>query len=218
MTSELDVLQTKIAPLLAADKIHLLYKAPELNNKGAMETLASFLLAQGLTEKLTTVKRISRRESYRTESHAKFKRGEEHLARVLLGWNLGTLGEVIDYQVPLKSRKLDRAGKIDVLSLCRNGDGGILNLIELKTYGNQDSLLRAVLEIATYARTIDSGKLLRDYGLTPQCVIRACVLAPPGCRCYEEMGNRNGNRWVHDLAKGLKVDLFQLAIDPQPVN
>lgn len=72
------------------------------------------------------------------------------------------IGKIVDYQVPLKSRR-DKEnkglGKIDLLS--HNGDS--LIMLELKRFENKETLLRTVLEIYTYWKIVDRTKLLSDY-------------------------------------------------------
>ena len=80
---------------------------------------------------------------------------------------LNPLGEVIDYQVPLKSKQSDRAGKIDLMTF--DESTGILRLIELKAPKSKETLLRCVLEIYTYYKTVDMNELLRSYGLDGKC-------------------------------------------------
>lgn len=71
------------------------------------------------------------------------------------------IGEIIDYQTPLKNRKADDAGKIDLLSY----DGGKLHILELKKEDSKETMLRCVLEGYTYMQTADKKKLLSDFSL-----------------------------------------------------
>lgn len=77
------------------------------------------------------------------------------------GKKLNVIGEILDYQMPLKNRPADTAGKVDLVAW----DGETLRLLQLQTPGNTDSLLRCVLESFTNLRTVDTGKLLSDLGL-----------------------------------------------------
>lgn len=52
------------------------------------------------------------------------------------------IGIVLDYQVPLKNRREDKAGKVDLISL--NEDN--LYLLELKRQDSNETMLRCVLE------------------------------------------------------------------------
>ena len=89
-------------------------------------------------------------------------RKEERIALALAQKKvLNPLGEFIDYQVPLKSKQSDRAGKIDLMTF--DESTGILRLIELKAPKSKETLLRCVLEIYTYYKTVDMNELLRSY-------------------------------------------------------
>ena len=103
-------------------------------------------------------------------------RKEERIALALAQKKvLNPLGEVIDYQVPLKSKQSDRAGKIDLMTF--DESTGILRLIELKAPKSKETLLRCVLEIYTYYKTVDMNELLRSYGLDGKCKeVRICPL------------------------------------------
>ena len=94
---------------------------------------------------------------YATEGHegesASEAREEEWVAQQLFkaktssNWDLG---EIIDYQIPLKEDEDDCAGKIDLIS--RKGDE--LHILELKKKNSDETLLRCVLEGYTYYKTI----------------------------------------------------------------
>lgn len=80
------------------------------------------------------------------------------------------LGKIRDYEVPLKENKSDKHGKIDIISLDDTGQS--VKLIELKIKaknGNDETLLRVLLEIYTYYKLIKNSynKFLKDYELSP---------------------------------------------------
>lgn len=109
---------------------------------------------------------ISRMKTYCTNSHlnpkiSKTNRHEENFAKQITGVTLNGLGTIIDYQVPLKNKQSEKAGKIDLISF--NETTKILYLIELKHGNNNETLLRAILEIYTYYKIIDKEKLKNDY-------------------------------------------------------
>lgn len=67
------------------------------------------------------------------------------------------IGDILDYQVPLKDEQSDKAGKIDLLAYDKKE--GILRILELKAPNNDnDSLLRCVLEGETYKKVLTNTK------------------------------------------------------------
>lgn len=126
-------------------------------------------------------------------------RKEERIALALAQKKvLNPLGEVIDYQVPLKSKQSDRAGKIDLMTF--DESTGILRLIELKAPKSKETLLRCVLEIYTYYKTVDMDELLRSYGLDGKCKeVRICPLFFKGSTQnneYNTLGNHRNPCWT----------------------
>ncbi len=115
------------------------------------------------------------------------------------------IGKICDYETPLKSVRSDVAGKIDLFSKCE--DGSII-LLELKTAENQEeTLLRAVLEIYTYSRIVDGKKLLKDFGLAADTQIRKAVLLGHGSQAHNDY---HDGEWVKELMKKLGVEIFVL--------
>lgn len=116
---------------------------------------------------LNAITRISRTKSYKVNSHNKIEinlnsnRQEEIFAKRLAYLNLDYLGKIIDYQIPLKNIQKDKIGKIDLVSY--NSDSKRFYLIELKYNGNNETLLRTILEIYTYSMMVDETKLLDDF-------------------------------------------------------
>lgn len=145
-------------------------------------------------------------------------RKEERIALALAQKKvLNPLGEVIDYQVPLKSKQSDRAGKIDLMTF--DESTGILRLIELKAPKSKETLLRCVLEIYTYYKTVDMNELLRSYGLDGKCKeVRICPLFFKGSTQnneYNTLGNRRNLVGLMDKISddGVKVELLRFPFE-----
>lgn len=68
--------------------------------------------------------------------------------------SLNILGKVLDYQTPLKDKQDDKAVKIDIVSY--NKDIKTVYLLELKIEDSKETMLRCVLEIYTYLKTLDA--------------------------------------------------------------
>lgn len=109
----------------------------------------------------------SLRKTYRVKSHykefdkaayekAKTKkpfRKEEWMCKLCMGKTFPHIGEIVDYQVPLKHCRgddCDGMGKVDLLSVA----GDTAWLLELKVPDSTEHPLRAIMEIYTYWRQL----------------------------------------------------------------
>ena len=143
------------------------------------------------------IKPITREKSYKVDSHdGKNKdndsnRKEEKIAMKLfdLSENQGKvfeiIGKIIDYQTPLKDIQTDKAGKIDLLAY--NESKKTLRILELKKPDSKETMLRCVLEAYTYLKIVDKAKLLKDFGLPEDTIIKACPFVFYGKEQYKEM-------------------------------
>lgn len=130
------------------------------------EVVAEFVLEN--IEVFRDIKPIHREQSYCQNHTGEFNydsnRTEELDAMRMFnqcrdGSSVGKAGKIIDYQIPLKGKKSDKAGKIDLLS--ENNDA--VYVLELKKEDSKETLLRCVLEGYTYLKTVDKEKLYREY-------------------------------------------------------
>ncbi|MDE5993827.1 MAG: hypothetical protein K2G87_12345 [Oscillospiraceae bacterium] len=168
--------------------INTFYKADCINYRGKCsdtgelftEVVAEFVLDH-LQEFKNNITQITRSSSYKIKGHdgihnMNTNRAEEHIAVDMYnfcdknGGNFDHIGKIIDYQTPLKSSQDDAAGKIDLISY----DGEILRILELKKPDTKETMLRCVMEGYTYLKTVDSRKLLEDFCLPMDTVIKAC--------------------------------------------
>ena len=101
----------------------------------------------------------------RIERFKNLKFSEKLLAIALFNSNKDyCFGKIIDYQVPLKEKQSDKFGEIDLVAQKDRS----LKLIELKINGgNQETLLRALLEVYTYYKLINNSldKFVDDFQL-----------------------------------------------------
>ena len=139
------------------------------------ELICEFLLQN--MEKLQQIPKITREASYKTKSHDGIpktedsNREEELIAMEMFRQSeIPGLGKILDYQTPLKNKRSDKAGKIDIMSY----DGKTLRILELKEPGSTETMLRCVLEGYTYLKTVDISKLLRDFSLPENTEVIAC--------------------------------------------
>lgn len=168
------------------------YKQPFVNYKGKTtdtgelitEVVAEWCLDHlGKFDEIPCITRMhdsyNQHHTGETEREASC-RNEERIAMELFNQSKKNGGfneivRVIDYQTPLKEKRNDHAGKIDLLGY----DGHELIIFELKDEDSQETMLRCVLEGFTYLKTVDHQKLMHDFagelGSEPKGVI-ACPL------------------------------------------
>ena len=143
------------------------------------------------------IKPITREKSYKVDSHdgkiknEKSGREEEIIAMKLFDFSqnqgkvFDIIGKIIDYQTPLKNVQTDDVGKIDLLAY--NESKKTLRILELKKPDSKETMLRCVLEAYTYLKILDKTKLLKDFELPEDTVIKACPFVFYGKEQYREM-------------------------------
>lgn len=199
----------------------LIYQLKCINYKGNTsdtkekytEVIAEYLL-NNIDILESNITQITRNSSYNIESHdgkitneETSNRIEEITAKKMFGNTYPRIGKVLDYQIPLKNKQEDNAGKIDVLSY--KEDENTLYLLELKVPKNKtgeetETLLRSVLEIYTYSKQVDQEKLLNDFDL-PNAKIQLSVLHVKNNKAYNEFYYDNEALKVKELMKALSV-------------
>lgn len=164
------------------------------------------------------IKPITREKSYKVDSHdgiiknEESKREEEKIAMKLFDLSqnqrkvFDAIGKIIDYQTPLKDIQTDKAGKIDLLAY--NKKEKILRILELKRPGSKETMLRCVLEAYTYSKVVDKAKLLKDFGLAEDTVIKACPFVFYGKEQYREM--QQDREHLKDLIEKLGIEVIYL--------
>ena len=201
------------------DAMDILYTEKFINYRGYTsdskesysEIIAEALLTQ--LEKFENIRSIDRKYGYKTSSHngktanAESNRKEERFALELFNTkkDYDHIGTILDYQIPIKNIRGDKAGKIDLLADNNNE----LILLELKVDGNKDTLLRCVLEIVTYWHQINHDKLYEkfvnpkhSYNKKP----KKAILVPLMSSQHEEYKNKNTN--MRNLMLKLDVEFF----------
>lgn len=217
---------------IALEDTSTLYQNRFINRKGRTrdeskelytEVIAEELLKFHIKKKLEKLKFIPR-DNYKRDTHRGIThdettgRDEEILAKELFslyekGTGLGVLGNIFDYQVPLKSVKDDKAGKIDLVSF--NPQTNTVWLLEFKHLKNKETLLRCILEIATYYQQLHMDNFLASYsifkGLTPQ--IRKAVLVFKDGEQHKEIEDMKTNKrpQLKELAELLETSFFLIS-------
>ena len=161
---------------------------------------------------------ISRESSYKVKNHdGKIKdensnREEEKITMELFdysqnkGVTFDIIGEIIDYQTPLKNVQKDDVGKIDLLAY--NEKEKILRILELKKPDSKETMLRCVLEAYTYLRIVDKAKLLKDFDLPEDTIVKACPFVFFEGEQYKEM--QEGREHLEELITKLDVEIIYL--------
>ncbi|TXJ35137.1 hypothetical protein EPJ69_00950 [Brachyspira aalborgi] len=160
------------------------------------------------------IKKITRQSSYKVDTHdgkhnnQNSNRLEEIMAIEIFNQkSLNILGEVIDYQTPLKNKLEDKAGKIDIISYDK--DNKIVYLLELKREDSKETMLRCVLEFFTYSKTLDKDKFLEDFNLPKDTKIKASPLVFFNGSQYKEMVEGD-NKFLKQLMDKLDIEPFYI--------
>jgi len=130
---------------------------------------------------------------------------EEHLAIRIFNNYRGKehkeLGEILDYQIPLKNAQSDAGlGKFDLIARKDN----VLQLIELKYPTNTESCASAIYEISTYAEQVDLDKLCSDFKCPPH-IPQKVVLISKNSSTYRGYVKKH-----KQLAKDMEVEILVL--------
>ena len=180
------------------------------------EIIAGWLLDN--IELFNEIKLITREKSYKVKTHdgiiknEESKCQEEKIAIKLFdssknrGKVFDIIGKIIDYQTPLKNVRGDRAGKIDLLAY--NENEKTLRILELKRPDSKETMLRCVLEAYTYLKVVDKAKLLKDFRLPENTVIKACPFVFYDGKQHKEMQQNRENS--KELIKKLKIEIIYL--------
>ena len=198
-----------------------LYKEDFINYRGdTTDTKEKYteVIAEWLIKNFNlfdNIKKITRQSSYKVDTHdgkhnnQNSNRLEEIMAIEIFNQkSLNILGEVIDYQTPLKDKLEDEAGKIDIISYDK--DNKIVYLLELKREDSKETMLRCVLEIFTYSKTLDKDKFLEDFNLPKDTKIKASPLVFFNGYQYKEMADSD-NKYLKELIKKLEIELFYIS-------
>lgn len=164
----------------------------------------------------------SKRSSYLVDSHAcKFDevayrdkkngscfRREEWICKRCKGESFNFIGKIVDYQVPLKhkhSQECSGLGKVDLLSQ----NGSVAYLLEVKTRGNTEAPLRAIMEIYTYWKQLGGNEcrnFLDHSALCNATVLKKAIVLFEGSRMHKKL-MESGDE-LGALMRELEVECF----------
>lgn len=165
---------------------------PTDSNMPYTEVIAEFLTKKDNLDKLNSISeqdRTKNRDSYNMNHEGAYpgcKSFDEvdHESEKIIAIDLfrqcredgpfaGTIGRIIDYQTPLKTKQSDPYGEIDLLSV--DDEKHKIYILELKKDKSQkikespETLLRCILEAYTYYKLVSKTKLLENFGLSGYC-------------------------------------------------
>jgi hypothetical protein len=202
------------------------YRGCTEDKKEYTEIIAEELLNLNIKVKMSSINEIVREKGYCVKSHNGIvttknnslpsNRTEELFALKLFnesknGTIFNKLGKVIDYQVPLKNKRDDKVGKIDLISAT---DDDIF-LIELKTEKNKETLLRCILEISTYYQVLSKSKFIKSYpnqfkNLSERNIKKAILISENSPQYNESKVIKNS---MKKLIADLQVEIFVINED-----
>lgn len=198
---------TKLSEIYNSDIINYRGNTKDTNEKYT-EVIAEELLNNHQKYDFNSIETIKRERPYNIEHTGEYdeesSRREELIAMKMYNnkCSYKELGEIINYQVPLKATQETKAGKIDMISY--NSDTNILYLIELKNDKSNETLLRCVLEIITYLKQVDTNKLKSEYELSEDTIIKPAILIFEQTRPYDDLNDR----YVNMLIDKFNIDVF----------
>ena len=202
-----DVCKEQITSLY--DKKYVKYLGQVINsNQFYYDIIAEYLLDHvDLFE--SNIHKISRHSVGKTYNEKrgqlkddyKIYKDEVLYAKSLYQKEFDLLGKIIHYQTPIYNSKKKKIGAVDLLSFKEN----MLSLIELKMFHNDETLLRAILEIATYYMCISVTELLKDFNLPLDTKIQKVVLIFKDSRQHQQYLKSD---FVRQLAKKLDVEIL----------
>lgn len=182
--------------------------------------IAEWLIKNNVEELFKkNINKIKRETTYKTPGHEniterrKKQLSEENLSEPLLAQKLyfennylNELGNIIDYETPIKNKRDEEnkgIGKIDLLSYNKNEK--LLTIIELKKKTNEETMLRAILEISTYYQLIYENKFIEDFKKTVKKPIKKAILIFKDSYLHKQYKGK-----IKELAKVLNVKVYTL--------
>lgn len=170
------------------------------------EVISQELLNNSSKYNWDNIKQIKREKNYNIEHDGKYNvespRVEETIAMKMYNNTYSSIGKMLNYQVPLKDKAITEAGKIDLIAYEEKSN--VLYLIELKNDKSPETLLRCVLEIATYNKQIDAEKLKSDYNLHKNTSIKPAILIFENTRPAEDLKDK----YVNKLIEKFNIEIF----------
>jgi hypothetical protein len=139
---------------------------------------------------LNRIPMIERKKGYKMDTHdgvidnPNSGRTEEMIAmQMFTQKEISLVGTILDYQTPLKNKRSDKAGKVDLLSC----DGHVLRILELKEPESTETMLRCVIEGYTYMKTVYGEGLIDSFDLPDGTIIKTNPLVHINSKQHAEI-------------------------------
>ena len=215
---KLEVAKSEMWKFYSQDFLNYRGKTSDKEGYYYTEIIAKWLLDN--IKLFNDIKMISRENSYKVDSHdgkiknEKSGREEEIIAMKLFDFSqnqgkvFDIIGKIIDYQTPLKNVQTDEIGKIDLLAYNEKENPKTLRILELKRADSKETMLRCVLEAYTYLKIADKAKLLKDFGLPEDTIVKACPFVFFDGAQYKEI--QEDRKYLKELMKKLDVEPIYL--------
>ncbi len=154
----------------------------------------SELILPNHKEWFNQIRPVNRRHGYFQDSHTaenRFSSSNREEEKIAMFYYTNcqegdAIGRIIDYQTPLKGKRSDSVGKVDLLSLDENEN---VLFLELKKPGSKETLLRCVVEAFSYTRFVNRDAFREDFKNKTQCdynEIIPCAIFFKDSRPYED--------------------------------
>jgi hypothetical protein len=143
----------------------------------------------------------------------KLSRSEKLFCRAL--YNLGTnenLGQIIDYEIPLKERNESDHGDIDLLS---TSEGNIF-IIEVKHFHSTESILKGLIQVYVYSSLIGGVKsnFYKSFGFDSGSKIVPSLLTFPSAYSGEQLSRINDLPNIKNLIMLFDAELAKINVCP----
>lgn len=199
------------------------------------EVIAGFLTEKENLDKLNSIieqDRTENRDSYNMNHEGSYPEGKSfdevnHESEKIIAIDLfrqcredgpfaDTIGRIIDYQTPLKTKQEDSYGEIDLLSV--DDEKRKIYILELKKDKSHikespETLLRCILEAYTYYKLVSKTKLLDSFGLS-QYGTESIAISPLVFKSDEQY--EEWNKIKRGERKNLKrlIDALKVEVSP----
>lgn len=183
-------------------------------NTTMSDDIADLILKFGIYE-LFSIRKITRFKNSYNMNHDGVQKdenpnNEKHICKKMFrtskNGKYDEIGKIIDYETPIRNTADDKGYKgIDMISY--NAETNTLILLETKNQSSPETLLRAAMEVFTYWKVVDHQKLLYDFNLPYDTLVKKAVLLFKDTRAYDEYYKETSPITI-ELMKTLGVEFY----------
>lgn len=196
-----------------------IYQWSSVNTAKYSESIATLILEVFPNIELTTLG--LRQTSFRVGDHrgqAKLQTNiaqftEKRFCRALFNASSETvLGEILDYEVPLKAVQGAKHGDIDLVARIDEG----LSLIEAKQPKSSESILKAMLQVYTYSMLVSSVKrqFSMEYGMIENTPLIPVILTFKQAKSAKQLSELKHGSIIVKLLEVLNSELSKNGVQP----